>query len=126
MNVGPDHQSAPTKMIVGPNEPMPSTTISVPPIREQVQHGAGITVKINDENDTYVDDEDDEDMDADDEDDTDEDDEEEKLPAVFDVLVDISKTFNYLKDLRKQYRDLLPQLKEMKQDDLFSTNVWSC
>ena len=45
-------------------------------------------------------------------DDTDEDDEEEQDPDIFDVLVDISKTFHYLKDLRKQYRDLLPQLKE--------------
>ena len=33
-------------------------------------------------------------MDTDDENDTDEDDEEETLPAVFDVLVDISKTFH--------------------------------
>ncbi len=34
-------------------------------------------------------------MDTDDEDDTDEEDKEDQLPAVFDVLVDISKTFNY-------------------------------
>merc|ERR1712155_391861 len=57
-------------------------------------------------------------MDADNEDNTDEDDEEDQFPAVYDVLLDISKTFNYLKDLRKQYRDLLPQLKEMKQNHL--------
>ena len=57
-------------------------------------------------------------MDTDDEDDTDEEDEEDQLPAVFDVLADIGKTFNYLKDLRKQYRDLLPQLEEMKQDHM--------
>ena len=88
---GPDYQSAPTKISVGPNEPMPPTTISVPPVRERVQHGDGITIKINDEDDTDVEDED---MDTDDEDDTDEEDEEETLPAVFDVLVDISKTFN--------------------------------
>ena len=37
---------------------------------------------------------------------------------VFDILVDIAQTFNYLKDLRKQYRDLLPQLTEMKKDDM--------
>ena len=88
-----------------------STTISVPPVRDQVQYGDGVTIKINDEDDE-------EDMDTDDEDDTDEDDEEEQGPGVFDVLLDISKTFNYLKDLRKQYRDLLPQLKEMKKDDM--------
>ena len=117
VSVGPDYESAPTKISIGPNEPMPPTIISVPPVRERVQHGDGITIKIDDEDDTDVEDED---MDADneDEDDTDEDDEEEQLPAVFDVLLDISKTFNYLKDLRKQYRDLLPQLKEMKQDHL--------
>jgi len=104
---------APTKISVGPNEPMPPTTISVPPVREHVQHGDGI--KIDHEDDTDVEDED---MDTDDEDDTDEEDEEDQLPAVFDVLLDISKTFHYLKELRKQYRDLLPQLKEMKQDHM--------
>ena len=62
------------------------TTISIPPVREGVQHGDGITIKIDDE------------------DDTDEDDEEEQGPDVFDVLVDIAKTFKYLKDIRKQYR----------------------
>ena len=112
VSVGPDWQSAPTEIRVGPNEPMPPTTLSVPPVREQVQHGGGITIKIDDEDDTDVDDDD---MDTDDEDDTDEDDEEEQGPGVFDVLVDIAKTFKYLKDLRKQYRDLLPQLKEMNQ-----------
>ena len=115
VSVGPDYESAPTKISIGPNEPMPPTIISVPPVRERVQHGDGITIKIDDEDDTDVEDDD---MDADNEDDTDEDDEEEQLPAVYDVLLDISKTFNYLKDLRKQYRDLLPQLKEMKQDDM--------
>ena len=117
VSVGPDYESAPTKISIGPNEPKPQTIISVPPVRERVQHGDGITIKIDDEDDTDVEDED---MDADNEDegDTDEDDEEEQLPAVYDVLLDISKTFNYLKDLRKQYRDLLPQLKEMKQDHL--------
>ena len=106
---------APTKISVGPNEPMPPTTISVPPVREHVQHGDGVTIKIDHEDDTDVEDED---MDTDDEDDTDEEDEEDQLPAVFDVLLDISKTFHYLKELRKQYRDLLPQLKEMKHDDM--------
>ena len=115
VSVGPDYESAPTKISIGPNEPMPPTNISVPPVRERVQHGDGITIKIDDEDDTDVEDDD---MDADNEDDTDEDDEEEQLPAVYDVLLDISKTFNYLKDLRKQYRDLLPQLKEMKQDHM--------
>ena len=101
------------------------TTISVPPVRERVQHGDGITIKIDDENDTDVDDEDmdtddesEDDTDDEDEDDTGEDDEEEQGPDVFDVLVDIAKTFKYLKDLRKQYRDLLPQLKEMKKEEL--------
>merc|ERR1711954_84886 len=96
---------------------MPPTIMSVPPVRERVQHGDGITIKIDEEDDTDVEDAD---MDAvnEDEDDTDEDDEEEQLPAVYDVLLDISKTFNFLKDLRKQYRDLLPQLKEMKQDHM--------
>merc|ERR1711867_319659 len=96
---------------------MPPTTISVPPVRERVQHGDGIIIKIDDEDDTDVEVED---MDADneDEDDTDEDDEEDQFPALYDVLLDISKTFNYLKDLRKQYRDLLPQLKEMKNNHL--------
>ena len=110
VSVGPDYESAPTKISIGPNEPMPPTIISVPPVRERVQHGDGITIKIDDEDDTDVEDEY---MDADneDEDDTDEDDEEEQLPAVYDVLLDISKTHNYLKVLRKQ-------LKEMKQDDM--------
>ena len=115
VRVGPDYESAPTKISIGPNEPKPQTIISVPPVRERVQHGDGITIKIDDEDDTDVEDDD---MDADNEDDTDEDDEEEQFPAVYDVLLDISKTFNYLKDLRKQYRDLLPQLKEMKQDHM--------
>ena len=117
VSVGPNVQKAPTKISIGPNEPMPPTTISVPPVRERVQHGDGITIKIDDEDDTDVEVED---MDADNEneDDTDEDDEEDQFPALYDVLLDISKTFNYLKDLRKQYRDLLPQLKEMKQNHL--------
>ena len=34
--------------------------------------------------------------------------------SIIDVLMDIMTTFNYLKRLRKQYRDLLPQLKENK------------
>ena len=117
VSVGPNVQKAPTKISIGPNEPMPPTTISVPPVRERVQHGDGITIKIDDEDDTDVEVED---MDADneDEDNTDEDEEEDQFPAVYDVLLDISKTFNYLKDLRKQYRDLLPQLKEMKNNHL--------
>ena len=99
------------------------TTISIPPVRGQVQHGDGL--KIDDEDDTDVDDEDmdtddedEDDTDDEDEDDTDEDDKEEQGPDVFDVLVDIAKTFKYLKDLRKQYRGLLPQLKEMKKEEL--------
>ena len=136
---------APTKISVGPDGPRAPTTISVPPHIVQKgsgiggqfhrasqhssegarkinrapttisvpphQHGEGITININDDTE-----EDDEDMDANDEDE--EDDEEEQSPDVFHVLLDISKTFNYLKDLRKQYRDLLPQLKEMKEDDM--------
>ena len=134
VSVGPDHQPPPTKISVGPNEPMPPTTISVPPVREKVQHGDGIKIDDEDDEDTdsVINDEldkkelDDEDMDTDggdeddtddeDEDDTDEDDKEEQ--DVFEILVDIAQTFNYLKDLRKQYRDLLPQLKEKKQNDM--------
>ena len=36
------------------------------------------------------------------------------IGSIIDVLMDIMTTFNYLKRLRKQYRDLLPQLKENK------------
>ena len=141
ISVGPDGQRAPTTISVPPHSVQegsgiggqfhrPSqhsyegarsvnrapTSISGPPVRSQ--HGEGITIKINDEHDTDLDDED---MDTNDEGDTDEDDtdnEEEQIPDVFHVLLDISKTFNYLKDLRKQYRDLLPQLKEMNEDDM--------
>ena len=77
------------------------TTISIPPVGERVQHGDGI--KIDDEDDTGMDDED---MDTDDESDSGDKDD------VFDVLVDITRTFHYLQELRKQYRDLLPQVKE--------------
>ena len=42
--------------------------------------------------------------------------------SIIDVLMDIMTTFNYLKRLRKQYRDLLPQLKENK--DLFFNFVF--
>ena len=91
VRVGPDCQPPPTKISVGPNALMPPTTISVPPVREKVQHGDGITIKIDDEHDT-----DDEDMDTDDESDNgDEVDEEEQDPHVFDILVDIMTTFNY-------------------------------
>ena len=51
---GPDYHSAPTKISVGPNEPMPPTTISVPPVREHVQHGDGVTIKIDHEDDTDI------------------------------------------------------------------------
>ena len=85
---------APTKISVGPNVQRPPTTISIPP----VQHGDGIKIDYDDT------DEDDEDMDTDDESDNDVD--------IFDVLVDISTTFSYLQELRKQYRDLLPQVKK--------------
>ena len=57
------------------------TTISIPPVREQVQHGDGI--KIDDEDDTDLDDED---MDTDDESDSGDEDEEEEDPDVFDIL----------------------------------------
>ena len=91
------------------------TTISIPPVRGQVQHGDGL--KIDDEDDTDVDDED---MDTEYESDSGDEDEEDKDPDVYDVLVDIISTFHYLQDLRKQYRDLLPQLKEMKKDEMDS------
>ena len=93
---------APTKISVGPNVQRPPTTISVPP----VQHGDGIKIDYDDT------DEDDEDMDTDDESDNDVD--------IFDVLVDISTTFNYLQELRKQYRDLLPQVKKYNKDEMES------
>jgi hypothetical protein len=63
---------------------------------------------------------DDEDMDTDDESDSGDEDEEDKDTDVFDVLVDITRTFHYLQDLRKQYRDLLPQVKEFKKDEMDS------
>jgi hypothetical protein len=87
------------------------TTISIPPVGERVQHGDGI--QIDDEDDM-----DDEDMDTDS--DSGDEYEEDKDPDVYDVLVDIISTFHYLQDLRKQYRDLLPQLKEMKKDEMDS------
>ena len=71
-----------------------------------------------DDEDMDTDGGDEDDTDDEDEDDPDEDDKEEQDPDVFDVLVDIATTFNYLKRLRIQYRDLLPQLKEMKQNDM--------
>ncbi len=91
------------------------TTNSIPPVRERVQHGDGI--KIDDEDDTDLDDED---METDDESDSGDEDEEDKDPEVYDVLVDIISTFHYLQDLRKQYRDLLPQVKEFKKDEMDS------
>ena len=94
---------APTKVSVGPNGAKAPNTISVP--TQKSQHGAGIDV----------------DMDTDEESDNgDEDDEEEEDPDVFDILLDISRTFQYLQDLRKQYRDLLPQLKEFKREEVDS------
>ena len=90
-------------MSVGPNGPGAPTTVSVPPLRSQ--QGAGIDV-------------DDEDMDTDEESDSGDEDEEDKDPDVNDILVDISTTFHYLQHLRKQYRNLLPQLKELKGEDM--------
>ena len=95
---------APTKISVGPNVQRPSTTISVPP----VQHGDGIKIDYDDTDD----DDNDEDMDTGDESDNDVD--------IFDVLVDISTTFGYLQELRKQYRDLLPQVKKYNKDEMES------
>ena len=95
---------APTKISVGPNVQRPSTTISVPP----VQHGDGIKIDYDDTDD----DDNDEDMDTGDESDNDVD--------IFDVLVDISTTFGYLQELRKQYRDLLPQVKNYNKDEMES------
>ena len=136
VSVGPNHQPPTTKISVGPNGPRVPTTVSVPPVIEKVQHGDGIKMDDEDEDDTdsvinaeldkkELDDEDmdtdggdEDDTDDEDEDDTDEDDKEEQ--DVFDILVDIAQTFNYLKDLRKQYRDLLPQLTEMKKQELDS------
>ena len=77
-----------------------------------VQHGDGIN--IDDEEDS------DEDMDTEEESDIEDEDEEDKDTDVYDVLLDISRTFNYLQELRKQYRDLLPQVKEMGKEDLDS------
>ena len=94
---------APTKISVGPNVQRAST--SVPPVSQQ--HGDGI--KIDDDTD-----EDEEDMETEDDSDNDAD------TDVFDVLVDISSTFNYLQELRKQYRDLLPQVKKYNKDKMES------
>jgi hypothetical protein len=99
----PANSSAPTVMSVGPDGPRAPTTVSVPPFRSQ--QGAGI--------DVY-----DEDMDTDEESDSSGEDEEDKDPDVNDILVDISTTFSYLQHLRKQYRDLLPQLKEFKEEEM--------
>ena len=59
-------------------------------------------------------------MDTEEESDIEDEDEEDKDTDVYDVLVDISRTFNYLQELRKQYRDLLPQVKKMEKEDLDS------
>ena len=55
-------------------------------------------------------------MDTDEESDSDDEDEEDKDPD--DILVDISTTFSYLIHLRKLYRNLLPQLKELKGEEM--------
>ena len=64
------------------------TTISIPPVREQVQHGDGI--KIDDDDDTDMDDED---IDTVDESDSGDEDNKDKDTDVFDVLVDIQEHF---------------------------------
>ena len=72
------------------------TTVSVPPLR--YQHGTGI---------------DDEESDSEEE-------ENENVSDINDILRDISKTFNYLKQLREQYRDALPQIRELEGEDMES------
>jgi hypothetical protein len=60
------------------------------------------------------------DMDTDDKSDSGHEDGEDEDADVFDVLVDITRVFHYLKELMKQYRDLLPQVKEFKKDEMDS------
>jgi hypothetical protein len=134
---------APTKIYVGPNGPRAPTTVSVSPQIRGVQDGSGIGSQFhrpsqNSSHDTRHINRapttisvppvrsqqgdgikiQDEDMDTEYESDSGDEGEEDKDPEVYDVLVDIINTFHYLQDLRKQYRDLLPQLKEMKTDEM--------
>ena len=146
VSVGPNHQPPPHKISVGPDGPRAPTTVSVPPVREKVQRGDGIKMDdtdedsdsdtdsvINADTDSVINAEldkkelDGEDMDTDTESDNDTEEETDSVinaeldkeeQDVFDILVDIAQTFKYLKGLRKQYRDLLPQLTERKKQEM--------
>ena len=111
MSVGLDWQAAPSKIIVGSSGPRAPTTISVPPVRERVQHGDGIN--IDDEEDSSTDS--DQDFDEDDE---------ISVSGVAqaqedEIAEDLRDTLNNLKVLRKEYRQALPQLKEISGRENF-------
>jgi hypothetical protein len=113
---------APTVMSVGPNGPRAHTTVSVPPHRSQ--HGTGIdeteeSDSEEEENEnalryqhgTGIDEKEESDS---------EEEENENVSDINDILRDISKTFFYLQQLREQYRDALPQIRELEGEDMES------
>ena len=91
---------APTTVSVGPDCAKAPTTLSVPPLGSTDQYGAGVDMDMDNES-----------VDSDDEDD-------EITPDIMDILSDIDSTFTYLKYLRKQYRDSLPQIKEFDDEEM--------
>ena len=88
---------APTTVSVGPDCSKAPTTVSVPPLGSTNQYGDGVGMDMDNES-------------------VDED--EEITPDVMDILTDISATFTYLKHLRKQYRESLPQIKEFDDKEM--------
>jgi hypothetical protein len=98
------------------------TTVSVPPHR--YQHGTGIdeteeSDSEEEENEnalryqhgTGIDEKEESDS---------EEEENENVSDINDILRDISKTFTYLQQLREQYRDALPQIRELEGEDMES------
>ena len=105
---------APTTISVGPDCPKPPTTVSVPPLGSTNQYGDGVGMDMDNEsvesdNESILDDEENEER------------------SFWVIAEEIRNTFLDLCDLRTEYRQALPQLKELTEKDLklaLKTYAW--
>ena len=102
---------APTTVSVGPDYPKAPTTVSVPPLGSTNQYGDGVGIDVDNESDieSILDDEENEER------------------SFWVIAEEIRSTFLDLCDLRTEYRQALPQLKELTGKDLklaLKTYAW--
>ena len=106
------YSRTPTTISVGPDCPKAPTTVSVPPLGSTNQYGAGVDMD-NESDDEYESEENE--------------DEENEERSFWIIASELRDTFNELRQLRTEYRQALPQLKELTGKDLkraLETYAW--